>query len=181
MNTSSVKFTAADFEVTDGRTLVVVTYLPFASPPVGFCFVTIYTATGPRHPVMAEIRESTMSGWKSETRLVNNYPVGLLPSAFPKVFQFIFDCPAPEQFWEIHIQTAPYNPLPNFLDSMIPSCEARGFVIVYPGYIRRMSPSKLIDGTFEDFQVTDEEAKAIAEAKEQLEAGAAIIEPYREG
>src|SRR4051812_36217770 len=125
MSTSTLKFTAADFEVRDGRTLVVITYLPFAGPPIGFCYVTIYTATGPRHPVLADIEFSTMAGWhKAGTQLVNNFPVGLLPSTFPSVFKFAFDCPAPNQFWEINIQTAPYNFLPDFLDSMIPSCES---------------------------------------------------------
>jgi hypothetical protein len=178
MSTPEQQFTATDFEVANGRALVVVTYLPFPTPVVGYCRVTIYTATGPRHPVMADIKKSTMTGWESGgTMLVNDYPVGLVPSTFPQVTKFEFDCPAPEQFWEIHIQTAPYNPLPNYLDSMIGSCEARGFVIVYPGIISRLPVPKLINGTYKDFQVTEEQAKAIAEVKEQLEAGAAIFTP----
>jgi hypothetical protein len=134
------KRTPQDLKGAQGKTSVLVTYMPFGGPPIGSCRVTIYTATGPRHPVGAEVEQMTIPGqWtKQGTQDVNNFLVGAKSSFFPEITRFTFECPFPPQYWEIHIQTPVYSPLPNFLDSMIGSCEPRGFVIQYPGVIARM-------------------------------------------
>lgn len=133
----------------NGKTSVSVLYAPFPSamPPVGACIITIYTATGPRHPVFAQIEQrNNTGGWDDKgSQFVNNYPIGLVGSAFGELLRFTFDCPAPQQYWEIHIQTLPTNPLPNYLDSMIGSCESREFAIAYPGLITRVSPRALTE------------------------------------
>jgi len=139
LNYQDLDFGMTGLKTAAGKTSVIVTYLPFSGPPIGWCQITIYTATGPRHPVLAEISEKGLTGWEPKgTQLVNNYKVGLKPNSFSEITLFTFDCPAPGQFWEIQFETPPYSPLPNFLDSMIPSCEPRGFVITYPGLIARV-------------------------------------------
>jgi hypothetical protein len=131
----------------NGKTSVLVAYAPFPSeyPPVGACQITIYTATGPRHPVTALVEQKNMTGgWDDKgTHLVNNYPIGMVGSLFGEILRFTFDCPAPQQYWEIHIETLPMNPLPSYLDSMIGSCEPREFAIAYPGVITRVTPHAL--------------------------------------
>lgn len=131
-----------DLTVANGKTAVYVSYLPFPSsaPPMP-CVITIYTATGPRHPVEATVEQRTASGWewKSDS-LVNNYPIGTLGTSFGEHLRFTFDCPAPGQYWEIHIETPSFSPFPNYLDSMIGSCEVREFAIAYPGIITRLNP-----------------------------------------
>src|ERR1043165_530562 len=121
----------------NGKTSVVVAYAPFLSeyPPVGACQITIYTATGPRHPVFAHIEQKSVTGeWEAKgDGLVNNYPIGLVGSLLGEFLRFTFDCPAPQQYWEIHIETLPMNPLPSYLDSMIGSCEPREFENASPG------------------------------------------------
>lgn len=91
---------------------------------------------------MAEVEEMTdpVRGWRSKgTQLVNNYHFGLMPSSiFAEFTKFTFDCPAPGQYWEIHIETLPFIPFPNFLDSMIGSCEVRSFAVLFPGIISRV-------------------------------------------
>jgi hypothetical protein len=110
------------------------------SPHPGGCPVTIYTATGARHPVLASVKERTMTGWVDRgEHLVNNWLVGSSGMPQGEAFEFTFDCPAPDQYWEIHIET-PSILLPDYLDSMIGSCENRSFTIVYPGGIIRDSP-----------------------------------------
>lgn len=129
------------------RTTVEVTYTPYPPvlPPATPCQITIYTATGARHPVMATIEEKLPTGWVDRgEHLVNNWLVGGLP-VFGGGFKFTFDCPAPEQYWEIHIETPKFSPFPNYLDSMIGSCEDRSFTIVYPGIITRDKPGLLAD------------------------------------
>lgn len=124
------------------RTTVTVSYAPFrmGNPHPGGCPVTIYTATGPRHPVLARVSERTMTGWVDRgEHYVNNWLVGSSGMPQGESFQFTFDCPAPEQYWEIHIET-PAPLFPNYLDSMIGSCENRSFTIMYPGSIVRDSP-----------------------------------------
>src|SRR3954465_13326476 len=126
MSTPELEFTAADFEVAPGKTAVWVNYLAFGGLPIAVCQITIYTFTPPRHPVMAEIDRWTIAGWHSVgTQLVTDYTVGVTGGTLPETYRFTFDCPAPCQLWEIKIQTPPYNPLPDFLDSRISSCEPR--------------------------------------------------------
>jgi hypothetical protein len=72
--------------------------------------------------------------------LVNNWLIGSSGMPSGEAFSFTFDCPAPDQYWEIHIETPPHSPLPNYLDSMIGSCENRSFTIMYPGSIMRDNP-----------------------------------------
>lgn len=134
------KQTTQNLKGSAGQTQVIITYMPFGGPPIGSCRVTIYTATGPRHPVSAQVEQMTIPGhWTNKGKQdVNNFLVGLNSSIFPEITRFTFDCPFPPQWWEIHIQTPVYSPLPNFLDSMIGSCEGRGFAIQYPGVIARM-------------------------------------------
>jgi hypothetical protein len=45
------------------RTSVEVTFAPYRQdlPRPGACQITIYTATGPRHPVMARVTERTLT------------------------------------------------------------------------------------------------------------------------
>jgi hypothetical protein len=60
-------------------TTVSVSYAPYRIdlPMPGGCPVTIYTATGARHPVMARIKERTNTGWVDRgEHLVNNWLVG---------------------------------------------------------------------------------------------------------
>jgi len=71
---------------------------------------------------------------------VNNWMVGSSGMPTGEAFTFTFDCPAPEQYWEIHIETPSFSPLPDYLDSMIGSCENRSFTIMYPGSIIRDNP-----------------------------------------
>ena len=121
------------------KTTVEVTYLPFSPtyPPMP-CRITIYTATAPRHPLEAKISKRTGGAWEGAgSGLVNDYLIGTQGTTTGEQLRFEFDCPAPNQFWEIHIQTPPFSPFPNFLDSMIGSCENRGFQIAYPGGISR--------------------------------------------
>ena len=125
------------------RTTVEVTYAPFRFdlPRPGACQITIYTATGARHPVLAQVSERTLTGWVDRgEHLVNNWLVGSSGMPQGEAFSFTFDCPAPEQYWEIHIETPSHSPLPNYLDSMIGSCENRSFTIMYPGSIIRDNP-----------------------------------------
>ena len=121
-------------------TTVTVTYAPCISGPLpGPCVVTIYTATGPRHPVLARVHERVLTEWVDRgTQYVNNWPVSPLPLGHG--LQFTFDCPAPDQYWEINIQTPRFSPFPDYRDSMIGSCEDRSFTIVYPGIITRDKP-----------------------------------------
>jgi hypothetical protein len=123
------------------RTTVEVTCVayPPTLPPIA-CQITIYTATGARHPVMATIEEKLPSGWVDRgEHLVNNWVVAALPLVGGG-FKFTFDCPSPAQYWEIHIETPKFSPFPDYLDSMIGSCENRSFTIVYPGIITREDP-----------------------------------------
>src|SRR5215204_4430197 len=43
-----------------GETEVFVVYLPFGGPPIGACQITIYTATGPRHPISAKVQQMSV-------------------------------------------------------------------------------------------------------------------------
>jgi hypothetical protein len=102
------------------------------------CRITIYTATGARHPVEAKTYRKTGGDWEGgATALVNDVLIGTLGTTTGEHVKFEFECPAPQQYWEIHIQTPEFSPFPNFLDRMIGSCENRGFVITYPGGISR--------------------------------------------
>jgi hypothetical protein len=126
---------------TNPRTSVSVTYLPFPPQLPMPCVITVYTATAPRHPVEARIESWSVTGWTDlGTGLVNNYPIGMAPTIIGETLRFTFDCPAPQQYWEIHIETSPLSPFPNYLDSMIGSCESREFIITYPGIIVRSKP-----------------------------------------
>jgi hypothetical protein len=123
-------------------TTVSVSYAPYRLdlPMPGGCPVTIYTATGPRHPVMARIKERTITGWVDRgEHLVNNWLVGSAGNPLGESWEFTFECPAPDQYWEIHIESPSWR-FPNYLDSMIGSCENRSFSILYPGTIIRDSP-----------------------------------------
>lgn len=125
--------------MSERKTSVHVTYLPYSVtwPPMP-CRITIYTATGPRHPVEALIERKTDGDWQRQgTGLVNDYIIGAGGTMNGEQLRFTFDCPAPDQYWEIHIQTPEFSPFPNFLDSMIGSCETRKFKIGYPGVISR--------------------------------------------
>lgn len=136
-----------DLAVADGKTAVLVSYAAFPStaPPMP-CLITIYTATGPRHPVTAQVEQKTVTGWEDKgTHLVNNYPIGTLGTSFSEILKFTFDCPSPAQYWEIHIETPSFSPFPDYLDSMIGSCEPRSFAIAYPGIIVRESPRALAE------------------------------------
>ncbi len=87
------KLAAQNFKVANGKTGVLVTYMPFPGPPIGVCHVTIYTATGPRHPVSAEVEQMIPGGWKPlGYRSINNYAVGTKSSIAPEITKFIFDC-----------------------------------------------------------------------------------------
>jgi hypothetical protein len=48
-----------------------------------------------------------------------NWLVGSSGMPTGEAFSFTFDCPSPEQYWEIHIETPAHSPLPDSLDSMI--------------------------------------------------------------
>ncbi len=136
-----------DLAVASGKTAVLVSYAAFAStlPPMP-CIITIYTATGARHPVTAQVEQKSATGWDDKgTHLVNNYPIGTTATSFGEILKFTFDCPSPDQYWEIHIETMPFSPFPNYLDSMIGSCEPRSFAIAYPGIIVRESPRALAE------------------------------------
>lgn len=151
------------------RTTVSVTYGPFrqGSPHPGGCPVTIYTATGPRHPVLARVKERTMTGWVDRgEHYVNNWLVGSSGMPQGEAFEFTFDCPAPEQYWEIHIETPSLSPLPDYLDSMIGSCEDRSFTIVYPGSIIRDNPRLMSEAEVFANYVSKPAANAGVHAKE---------------
>lgn len=131
-----------DLAAPSGKTTVTVVYMGFPQtyPPLP-CRITIYTATGARHPVMARIEKKTTGDWAPHGEgLVNDYQIGLDARNHDESLRFTFDCPAPDQFWEIHIQTPEFVPFPNFLDSLIGSCEPRAFMIAYPGGISRLVP-----------------------------------------
>ena len=126
-------------------TTVSVSYAPYRIdlPMPGGCPVTIYTATGARHPVMARIKERTNTGWVDRgEHLVNNWLVGSAGNPLGEAWEFTFECPAPDQYWEIHIESPSWR-FPDYLDSMIGSCENRSFSILYPGSIIRDSPRAL--------------------------------------
>src|ERR1044072_9100871 len=122
------------------KTKVQVSYGSFSQtyPPMP-CRITIYTATGARHPVQAKIYRKTTADWEGGAEaLVNDYLIGAGGGTTSgEHLLFEFECPPTQQYWQNHIQTPEFSPFPIFLDRMIGTCESRGFVITYPGGISR--------------------------------------------